>query len=61
MIGPSDRSFGVHVACIAKFPVAIVEDAQRRVDELEAESRRRGRVNVTGSDGTYGDGRKRRR
>jgi DNA mismatch repair protein MSH2 len=35
--GPSDRSFGVHVAQIAKFPREIVDQAQAKVDVLEAE------------------------
>jgi DNA mismatch repair ATPase MutS len=33
--GPSDRSFGIHVAEIAKFPASVVQSAKRKVASLE--------------------------
>lgn len=33
--GPSDRSFGVHVAKVAQFPDEVVQDARQKAIELE--------------------------
>jgi len=36
--GPADQSFGLHVAQVTNFPQTIIEDAQKKAQELTKES-----------------------
>ena len=45
--GPADRSYGLHVAALAGVPRPVLEQARRRLEELEREDRPQHRVGAT--------------